>query len=136
VTDDVVWRDPALAEPARGPGGVADFVRQSARAFPDMRFEERGDPAIAEGGRVAYAPWVMTATNTGPIDPPGFAPTGKRVEIRGIDVWRFREGLIWRYEASYDFAEVARQLGLMPPRGGFAEKAMVRTQRLRSMLPG
>ena len=136
VAEDVIWHDPALAEPARGRAGVADFVRQSARGFPDMTFAERGDPAIAEGGRVAYAPWLMTATNTGPIDPPGLAPTGKRIEVRGIDVWQFRDGLIWRYEASYDFAGVGRQLGLMPPRGGRAERMMVRAQRLRSKLPG
>ncbi len=91
---------------------------------------------MPEDRRVAYTPWVMTATNTGPIDPPGFSPTGKRVEVRGIDVWQFRGGLIWRYEAVYDFSDVARQLGLMPPRGGFAERAMVRGQRLRSKLPG
>ena len=136
VAEDVIWHDPALAEPAHGREGVADFVRQSARGFPDMAFAERGDPAIAEGGRVAYAPWLMTATNTGPIDPPGLAATGKRIAVRGIDVWQFRGGLIWRYEASYDFADIARQLGLSPPRGGRAEKMMVRAQRLRSKLPG
>lgn len=136
VTEDVIWHDPALAEPAHGREGVADFVRQSARGFPDMSFAERGDPALAEGGRVAYMPWLMTATNTGPIDPPGLAPTGNRIEVRGIDVWQFRGGLIWRYEASYDFADVGRQLGLMPPRGGRAERMMVRAQRLRSKLPG
>ena len=134
--EDVIWRDPALPEPAHGREGVADFVRESARSFPDLAFSELGDPATTDDGRVAYAPWLMTGTNTGPIDPPGFAPTGKRVELRGIDVWQFRDGLIWRYQAVYDFSEIARQLGLMPPRGGFAEKAMVRAQRLRSRLPG
>jgi steroid delta-isomerase-like uncharacterized protein len=136
VTEDVIWRDPALEKPAHGPTEVADFVRDSARAFPDLSFTEQGDSAIAEDGRVAYAPWVMTGTNTGPIDPPGFAPTGKRIELEGIDVWQFRDGRIWRYRAVYDFTDVARQLGLMPPRGGFAEKAMVRAQRLRSRFSG
>jgi hypothetical protein len=77
----------------------------------------------------------MVGTNTGPIDPPGFAPTGKRVDVRGFDVWQFRDDLIWRYEALYDFSGIARQLGLLPARGGFAERATVRAQRLRSRLP-
>lgn len=131
---DVVWRDPALPGPARGRAGVAQFVRDSVRAFPDLSFAEAGEPAIAADGKAAYIPWLMTATNTGPIEPPGFAATGRSITVRGFDVWEFRGGLIWRYEAIYDFSEVVRQLGLMPPRGGWAERAMVRAQRLRAKL--
>jgi steroid delta-isomerase-like uncharacterized protein len=135
AAEDVVWIDPALSQPARGRAEVADFVRASAVAFPDLTFDEPGEPAISADSLAAYVPWRMAGTNTGPIDPPGFAATGKRVEVRGFDIWQFRGGLIWRYEAIYDFSELARQLGLMPPRGGFAETAMVRAQRLRSKLP-
>jgi len=134
ATDDVVWVDPALPEPARGHSGLAQFVRDSCMAFPDLSFSEPGAPAIAPDGLVAYVPWRMTGTNTGPIDPPGFAPTGRSVAIPGFDIWQFRGGRIWRYEAIYDFSLVAAQLGLTPPRGGFAEKALVRAQRLRARL--
>jgi steroid delta-isomerase-like uncharacterized protein len=136
VAEDVVWVDPALPEAARGREAVAAFVASSRRAFPDLTFEEPGEPAISDDRLVAYAPWRMTGTNTGPIDPPGLAPTGRRIDIAGIDVWQFRGGLIWRYRAVYDFAEISRQLGLMPPRGGRAETLMVRAQRLRARLPG
>ena len=135
VTEDIVWEDPALPEPAIGRAEVAEFVRTSVTAFPDLRFSEPGAPAISEDGLVAYVPWRMTGTNTGPIDPPGFAPTGRTIEVEGVDLWRFRNGLIWRYRAAYDFAGMARQLGLLPPRGGFAEKGIVGMQRLRSRLP-
>src|SRR3989454_11172220 len=37
VTGDVVWADPALPEPARGVDAVQQFMRTSARAFPDLR---------------------------------------------------------------------------------------------------
>lgn len=134
ATDDVVWVDPALPEPARGHAGLAQFVRDSCTAFPDLAFFEPGPPAIAPDGRVAYVPWRMTGTNTGPIDPPGFAPTGRTVSIPGFDIWRFRGGLIWRDEAIYDFNLVATQLGLTPPRGGFGERALVQAQRLRARL--
>lgn len=132
---DVIWVDPALAEPARGRAEVAAFAEASCAGFPDLRFSEPGPPAITDDSLAAYVPWRMTATNSGPIDPPGFAATGKTIDVKGFDVWQFRDGLIWRYEAIYDFSEIARQLGLMPPRGGVAERAMVRAQRLRSKLP-
>src|SRR3954467_10900564 len=36
VTDDVVWEDPALPEPARGPAAVQEFLREAWVAFPDL----------------------------------------------------------------------------------------------------
>lgn len=134
AAEDVVWEDPALPEPARGRDEVAAFVHMSVAAFPDYRFSDTGAPAISEDGLVAYVPWRMTGTNTGPIEPPGFAPTGRSFALEGVDLWQFRGGLIWRYRAAYDFTGFALQLGLMPARGGFAEKAMVRAQRLRARL--
>ena len=135
ATEDIVWEDPALPEPARGRAEVADFVRATATGFPDYRFTEPGAPAISDDGLVAYVPWRMTGTNTGPIEPPGFAPTGRSFAIEGVDLWRFRGGMIWRYRGVYDFAEIARQLGLLPGRGGLAERAVVGMQRLRVRLP-
>jgi len=46
-----------------------------------------------------------------------------------------RDGRIARYRAFYDMNELARQLGLVPPVGGRAERAMVALQRLRVRLP-
>ena len=135
MAPDVVWIDPAMPEPARGPGEVAQFARDSFTAFPDLSLEEPGDPALTPDSLVAYVPWRMRGTNTGPIDPPGFAPTGRAIVVDGIDVWRFRDGLLWRYEAVYDFNGLAAQLGLVPPRGGAAERTMARMQRLRAKLP-
>jgi steroid delta-isomerase-like uncharacterized protein len=136
ATEDVIWVDPALPEPARGRAELVEFVHSSCTAFPDLNFSEPGDPALTDDRRAAYAPWRMTGTNTGPIDPPGFAATGKSVDIRGFDIWQFRDGLIWRYEAIYDFSLIARQLGLAPPPGGAAERMLVAAQRLRSRIPG
>lgn len=135
VAPDVVWIDPAMPEPARGREAVAQFARDSFTTFPDLTFEEPGEPALTPDALVAYVPWRMRGTNTGPIDPPGFAPTGRVIVVDGIDVWRFRDGLIWRYEAVYDFAALVAQLGLGPPRGGAAERAFVTAQRLRAKLP-
>jgi steroid delta-isomerase-like uncharacterized protein len=130
ATEDVIWDDPGLAEPAQGRAELAAFVQMGVTAFPDYEFTERGGPAISDDGLVAYVPVRMTGTNTGPIEPPGFAATGRRFSFEAVDVWTFRAGLIWRYRAAYDFAGLARQLGLMPPRDGIAERGWIRMQRL------
>jgi steroid delta-isomerase-like uncharacterized protein len=134
LAEDVVFEDPTLSAPARGRDEVVAFAVETFEGFPDVNVETTQDLTISEDRLRAFAPWRMTGTNTGPIDPPGFAPTGRSFEIEGVGLWSFRGGLLWRYRDLYDTAELARQLGLLPPRGGAGEKLMVRMQRLRAGL--
>ncbi len=133
VTDDVVWFDPALAQPARGKAEVRAFMEDSWRSFPDLRFSEPDPPfTVQDGDRVAWA-WRMQGTFSGaPLDPPGFAPTHRAIDVLGIDQWELRDGRIARYRAYYDMTDLARQLGIMPPAGSGAEKAMAALQRLQA----
>jgi hypothetical protein len=85
-TEDVEFFDPAI-QTVRGRPAVADWVRKCVRAFPDYRFEEPEPPYPSRDRQKAIAPWRMLATNTGPLDPPGFAPTGRSVVIEGVDHW-------------------------------------------------
>ena len=128
-TEDVEFTDPAIGT-VHGRGPVADWVRTCARAFPDYRFEEPEAPYISPEQPKAICPWRMTGTNTGPLDPPGFAPTGRSIVVDGVDHWWFRDGLVARYRADYDSLGLMRQLGLAPPAGARAERAMVGLQRL------
>ena len=130
VTDDVVWEDPALPAPARGSAAVQEFMRDAWVAFPDMRFDETDTPHRTAGGDQVAWRWRMRGTNTGPIDPPGFAPTGRTIEIEGVDLWTMRDGRIARYRAFYDFNELAVQLGLAPAPGSRLEQALATLQRL------
>jgi hypothetical protein len=45
-----------------------------------------------------------------------------------------RDGRIARYRAFYDMNDVARQLGIAPPAGSRAERAVVALQRLQARL--
>jgi hypothetical protein len=74
----------------------------------------------------------MRGTMKGPLDPPGFAPTGRSMEVEGVDLWMMRDGRIARYRAFYDINDLARQLGIAPPAGSRADRAMVRLQRLQA----
>ena len=132
ITDDIVWADPALPEPARGIAEVQEFMRVSFRAFPDLRFSEPAPPAIAVNGDVVLWVWHMEGTHEGVIDPPGFAPTGRTVAVDGVDQWTMRDGRIARYRAFYDMNDLARQLGIVPAAGSSAERGMVALQRLQA----
>jgi steroid delta-isomerase-like uncharacterized protein len=132
-TEDVEFFDPAI-ETVHGRAAVAEWVRQCERAFPDYRFEEPEPPYLSRDRAKAIVPWRMVATNTGPLDPPGFAPTGRTVVIEGVDHWWFRDGLVERYRADYDLNGVLRQLGLVPQAGSRGERMLVRLQRAGARL--
>jgi hypothetical protein len=54
------------------------------------------------------------------------------MEVEGVDLWTMRDGRIARYRAFYDLNDLARQLGIAPPVGSRAERAMVRLQRVQA----
>jgi steroid delta-isomerase-like uncharacterized protein len=132
VQQDIVWADPALPEPARGVAEVQEFMRTSFRAFPDLHFGEPDEPVLAVTGDVVLWRWHMEGTHRGTIDPPGFAPTGKRMRVQGVDQWTFRDRRIALYAAYYDMNGLARQLGIVPEPGSGAERGMVALQRLQA----
>jgi steroid delta-isomerase-like uncharacterized protein len=132
VTDDVVWEDPALPAPAHGVAAVQEFMRSAWVAFPDLRFDETDAPHCTFGGDHVAWRWRMRGTMRGSIEPPGFAPTGRPMEVEGVDVWTMRDGRIARYRAYYDTNDLARQLGIVPKPGSAGEKAMVALQRLQA----
>jgi steroid delta-isomerase-like uncharacterized protein len=132
-TEDVEFFDPAIGT-VHGREAVAAWVRGCVTAFPDYRFEEPEPPVPSRIPNKAIAPWRMRGTHTGPMDPPGFAPTGRAVVVDGVDHWWFRDGLVSRYRADYDSQGVARQLGLVPAVGSRGERALVRMQRLGARL--
>ncbi|HTA35430.1 MAG TPA: nuclear transport factor 2 family protein [Solirubrobacteraceae bacterium] len=129
VSDDIVWADPALPQPARGIAEVQEFMRVSFRAF-----SEPDPPGLATAGATVYWEWQMRGVNRGEIDPPGFAATGRPMHIEGVDRWTMRNGRIARYRAFYDMNDLARQLGIVPAPESVAERGMVALQRVQARL--
>ncbi|HTY31095.1 ester cyclase [Mycobacterium sp.] len=134
VAEDVVWIDPIVVEPARGVEGVRQFMENSWRAMPDLHFDVIGPRCFADDAPVAMVPWKMTGTYLHRFDPPGFAPTGRRIYVDGVDVYTFREHKIAHYVAYYDVSLLMRQLGILPASGSREEKMFVAVQRLRTQL--
>ena len=132
-TEDIEFYDPAIGT-IHGRNAVANWVDICSRAFPDYRFDEPEPAYISRDRPKAIVPWRMVATNTGPLDPPGFAATGKSCVIDGVDHWWFRDRLVERYRADYDLNGALRQLGLVPETGSRAEKLLVSLQRAAARL--
>jgi steroid delta-isomerase-like uncharacterized protein len=128
-TEDVLWDDPALPGPVSGRSAVHEYLTGTWSMLPDLAFTLPEPPMLAlEGHRVAQV-WQMTGTMLGPDPWAGFAPTGRRIDLPGVDLYEFRNGLVAHYRGRYDLAECARQMGLAPMPGSRAERVAVRLQR-------
>lgn len=147
LAPDVEWYDLGMPHPpARGREAVRDFTRSVLAAFPDFRYDIEPPLCVSPDGSRCVAIWTITATHSGVMTPPGFAPTNRCAAFRGVDVFDFKEGKVLRILTLFDPLHVAEQLtgfGLRPPRGSFRERIFVSLQRVvaffsrrRSTRPG
>jgi steroid delta-isomerase-like uncharacterized protein len=128
-TADVELVDPTMPAPVHGIDGIRRTLGPLARAFPNFRFTSTEEPFLSRSGARVVMPWQFAGTMTGPLQPPGFAPTGGVVSFEGHDVWDFRDGRVSRMEALFDVNGVAVQIGAAPAPGSGGERVGVWLQR-------
>ena len=102
------------------------------RWFPDLHFDIMGSFCFADDAPVVMVPWRMRGTHR--FDPPGYAPTGLRFDVQGVDVYTFRGQKISHYRTHYNQVEIARQLGWLPAQGSRTERLVAAAQRLQARL--
>jgi len=100
-------------------------------AFPDFRFEILD--VVAEGEKAAVR-WRATGTFDGNTRFEGMDPTGARIDLSGCDMLTIRNGRIHRNEAYMNGAQMAQQLGALPPADSTAERAMLAALNLKTRL--
>ena len=119
------WSDDGIEEilPVgifRGPEEVRAYFTELFTAIPD--FEMSVERTLAQDDNVLVQRRATGTFDGGPLM--GIDPTGKRIELRGLD-WLEVEGeKIARNTAFADGAALARGMGLLPPQGSAAEKTM------------
>jgi len=86
-----------------------DAARGWKDAFPDLKMVVV--LTVAEGDLVTVV-WTAAGTNTGQGN--GLPATGKKVEARGITVWRIVGGKIREEWSEFDNLRLMQQLGLTP----------------------
>jgi steroid delta-isomerase-like uncharacterized protein len=104
----------------RGIDEISAFFREMFAAFPDA---EMTVARVAAGQNEVAVEWRMTATFTGGAFQ-GIEPTGRPVELRGVDVIEIADGKNVSNTAYYDGMAFARGIGMLPPQDSGAERAI------------
>ena len=102
-------------------------------AFPDFEFEVRDVMATGEKAAVR---WRARGSFSGTGSFEGLRPNGALVDVQGCDVLTIRDGRIQRNDAYMNGAEMARQLGALPPAGSLLERALTGALNLKTRLIG
>jgi steroid delta-isomerase-like uncharacterized protein len=93
---------------------VRERLAQELDGFTDLNHTVR---SFVEQADLFADEWTFVGTHTGSFRLPDgteLPPTGKTVEIRGMEVVRVRDGKIILNSLYYDTMAVAVQLGLVP----------------------
>jgi predicted ester cyclase len=92
---------------APGVDGIKQYWRDLGEAFPD--FELHVDALVADEEYVTVA-YRLSGTQDGYFM--GYPPTGKRFEVRSLQIGRFEDGLIVERWGSTDVLGILTQLGV------------------------
>lgn len=104
----------------RGREELRDYFRSMFAAMPDARTTVT---RLIAGEQSCAVEWRLEGTLNGApfMD---IEPTGKHVEIRGFDLFELEDGNLVSNTAYFDGMGFARQIGMLPPDGSGADRAM------------
>jgi steroid delta-isomerase-like uncharacterized protein len=113
--EDYKHHDPANPDPRPmiGPQAVKDHLTSLKGAFPDLVFEV--EDTISDGDEIIVR-WTARGTNTG--DYFGIPPSGKPIEITGMNTWQTKDGKAIEGWVNRDDMALLQQIGVVPPPGG------------------
>lgn len=130
-SDDIIWDDPAAPEQLHGREAVFHFHRDIMfPAIPDVAVEVVDGPYLSLDGTGVAVRLRIKGTMTGPMTPPGFAPTDAPIEFETAEFSHFDNGLLARHTVVLDMLSLARQIGAVPQAGGVADRVGVWLQHL------
>jgi steroid delta-isomerase-like uncharacterized protein len=119
------WHDDGVDEIVplgvkRGRREIEELFRELFAATPDL---ETTVSRVVAGEKQAAVEWRMRGTFDG-LPFQGIEPTGRPIEMRGLDMLEVEDGKIRSITGYYDGAEYARQIGMLPPHDSGTERAM------------
>lgn len=124
-TADTVVRFPDRI--CNGAEEIAAYFDEVFAAMPDWHMEV---VSTATDGDDVFVHWHLTGTHTGLLL--GIEPTGKALAVDGMDHFVVRDGKVVSNFVIFDQMQYARQIGMMPPDGSSADKALKSAFNLRT----
>ncbi len=115
----------------RGTDEIAAYFAEAFAALPDWQMEV---VTIAEQGDDVFVHWKLTGTHSAGAFQ-GIAATGRRIALDGIDHFVFDEsGAVVSNFVVFDQMQFARDIGMLPPDGSRADRALKSAFNARSKL--
>ncbi|MFC4543231.1 ester cyclase [Halosolutus amylolyticus] len=108
--EEFVLHDPSTDDEPRGRDDYRDYVETYREAFPDVEYEVETVIVEDETAAVRY-----TACGTHEGEFMGLEPTGDRVSVSGMEMYRVEDGRIVELWTSYDALGLFQELGVLPP---------------------
>jgi steroid delta-isomerase-like uncharacterized protein len=110
IAPDFVIHSSGLLPPLqRGPAGAKQLALMIRNIFSDVRLTQ--EDMISAGDKVVIR-WSASGTHTGEVL--GIAPTGKRMTLTGIDVFRIADGKLVELWPYWDQGGLLQQFGAIP----------------------
>ncbi len=117
----VGYEDPLTEGLLSGVEALAAHAERLWSGFPDARLERTGE-RLAAGAFVA-APCKLLGTHRAPLE--GLPATNRFLVVHCLFYCELQGGRLLRVRGFYDVYAAAVQLGVLPARGTFGEKAML-----------
>ncbi len=109
IAPNFAGHDPAVPRVISGIDGYRHYYKTFATAFPDQHFTN--EDVLAEHDRVIVR-WFVEGTHKGNLG--DIPPTGKRVKVKGINIFRISNHQIAEEYMSWDTLGLMKQIGVVP----------------------
>jgi steroid delta-isomerase-like uncharacterized protein len=109
ISPSAIFHVPGNSEPLRGPAGYLAIIAMMRAGFPDIQWTL--EEMIAEGDKVA-ARFTMRGTHQGTFH--GVPPTGTRIEVKAMNIYRLSEGQFIEEHGQPDLLGLLQQIGAIP----------------------
>ena len=109
ISTEAIFHVPGRPEPMQGPAGYLAIIGMMREGFPDIQWTL--EEMVAESDKVA-ARFTMRGTHQGPFF--GVAPTGKKITVQAINLYRLSNGKFVEERGQPDMLGLLQQIGAAP----------------------
>ncbi|USX15891.1 ester cyclase [Oxalobacteraceae bacterium OTU3CAMAD1] len=109
ISTEAIFHVPGRPEPMKGPAGYLAIIGMMREGFPDIQWTL--EEMVAESDKVA-ARFTMRGTHQGPFF--GVAPTGKKITVQAMNLYRLSGGKFVEERGQPDMLGLLQQIGAAP----------------------